>query len=157
MRASGFEKDNVVYCDIDTYLTAIDIKTDSQLWERDDKWAYTAKDIYEYNGVLLKCGVNATTGYDAKTGAVLYNYDNYGSYDTTQDGKYAYIVTRKQNVDIINIETGDILDVVKCKYAGNDEYFSGSCPTIHDGKMYIMSDRHLFRDRKSTRLNSSHW
>lgn len=145
MRASGFEKDGVIYCDIDTYFTAIDIKSDSPLWERDDNWAYSAKYIHEHSGVLLKCGGNATTGYDAKTGAVLYNYDNYGSTYASQDGRYAYLLSRKGVIDVIDIKSGAKLDFIKCKYSDRGESFFGSCPTIHDGKMYVMSDNHLFR------------
>lgn len=143
--AIGFEKEGILYAALDTYTAAIDVKKDKLLWGRQDIWSYNAKDMFEYRGVLLKCGVNATTGYNAKTGEVLYNYDNYGSYDTTQQGQYAYLVNRKQNIDIINIETGQIVDYVKCKYADKGEDFSGSYPTLIDGKMYIMSYNHLFR------------
>lgn len=143
--AIGFEKDGILYANLDTYTAAIDVKKDKLLWGRQDIWSYNAKDMFEYRGVLLKCGVNATTGYNAKTGEVLYNYDNYGSYDTTQQGQYVYLVNRKQNIDIINIETGQIVDYVKCKYADKGEDFSGSYPTLIDGKMYIMSYNHLFR------------
>lgn len=143
--AIGFEKEGILYASLDTYTAAIDIKKDKLLWGRQDNWSYNAKDMFEYGGVLLKCGVNATTGYNAKTGEVLYNYDNYGSYDTTQQGQYVYLVNRKQNIDIINIKTGQIVDYVKCKYADKGEDFSGSYPTLIDGKMYIMSYNHLFR------------
>lgn len=143
--AIGFEKEGILYAALDTYTAAIDVKKDKLLWGRQDIWSYNAKDMFEYGGVLLKCGVNATTGYNAKTGEVLYNYDNYGSYDTTQQGQYVYLVNRKQNIDIINIETGQIVDYVKCKYADKGEDFSGSYPTLIDGKMYIMSYNHLFR------------
>ena len=144
--AIGFEKNGIVYTNLDTYTAAIDISSDRLLWERkEDYWAYNSKDMFEYNGVLLKCGINATTGYNAKTGEILYDYRDYGSYDTTQDGKYVYMVNRKQNIDIIEIETGKVLDFVKCKYADKGEDFSGSYPTLIDGKMYIMSYNHLFR------------
>lgn len=144
--AIGFEKKGILYTNLNIYTAAIDISSDRLLWERrEDYWAYNSKDMFEYNGVLLKCGVNATTGYNAKTGEILYQYDNYGSYDTTQDGKYVYMVNRKQNIDIIEIETGKVLDFVKCKYADKGEDFSGSYPTLIDGKMYIMSYNHLFR------------
>ena len=144
--AIGFEKNGIVYTNLDIYTAAIDISSDRLLWERkEDYWAYNSKDMFEYNGVLLKCGVNATTGYNAKTGEILYDYRDYGSYDTTQDGKYVYMVNRKQNIDIIEIETGKVLDFVKCKYADKGEDFSGSYPTLIDGKMYIMSYNHLFR------------
>ena len=145
MKASGFEKEGIIYGKIDTYTAAIDVKADKLLWERDDYWAHTAKDMFEYNGVLLKCGVNATTGYNAKTGEVLYNYDNYGSNYATQQGKYVYLVNNKSFVDIIDIKSGRKLDFIKCKYANKGEHFLGSYPTLIDGKMYIMSYNHLFR------------
>lgn len=143
--AWGFEKNGILYANLDRYLAAIDINSDRLLWGRADYWAYTPIGILEHSGVLLKCGGNATTGYDAKTGAVLYNYDNYGSTYASQDGRYAYLLSRKGVIDVIDIKSGAKLDFIKCKYSDRGESFFGSCPTIHDGKMYVMSDNHLFR------------
>ncbi|MGP1527149.1 MAG: hypothetical protein ACTTIA_01730 [Candidatus Cryptobacteroides sp.] len=145
MKASGFEKDGVIYGNIDTYIAAIDIKSDKTLWEREDYWAHTAKDLFEYGGVLLKCGINATTGYNAKTGEILYDYRDYGSNYATQQGQYVYLLTCKGFIDIIDIKSGTKLDYIKCKYDEKGESFLGSYPTLIDGKMYIMSYNHLFR------------
>ena len=102
--------------------------------------------MFEYGGVLLKCAVNATTGYNAKMGEVLYSYDNYGSNYATQQGRYVYLLTAKSLVDIIDIKSGRKLDFIKCKYADKSKHFFGSYPTLIDGKMYIiMSYNHLFR------------
>ena len=143
--AVGFEKCGILYAALDTYTAAIDIKKDKLLWGRQDIWSYNAKDMFEYGGVLLKCGVNATTGYNAKTGEILYNYNNYGSNYATQQGRYVYLLTAKALVDIIDIKSGRKLDFIKCKYSNKGEDFFGSYPTLIDGKMYIMSYNHLFR------------
>ena len=144
--AIGFEKKGILYTNLDIYTAAIDISLDRLLWERkEDYWAYNAKDMFEYKGVLLKCGINATTGYNAKTGEILYNYDNYGSNYATQQGQYVYLLTCKGFIDIIDIKSGTKLDYIKCKYDEKGESFLGSYPTLIDGKMYIMSYNHLFR------------
>ena len=143
--AIGFKKNGILYTNLDTYTAAIDIGSDKLLWGRQDYETYNSKDMFEYNGVLLKCGVNATTGYNAKTGEILYNYDNYGSNYATQQGKYAYLLTCKGFIDIIDIKSGTKLDYIKCKYDEKGESFLGSYPTLIDGKMYIMSYNHLFR------------
>ena len=143
--AIGFEKNGIVYTNLDTYTAAIDIGSDKLLWGRQDYETYNSKDMFEYNGVLLKCGVNATTGYNAKTGEILYNYDNYGSNYATQQGQYVYLLTCKGFIDIIDIKSGTKLDYIKCKYDEKGESFLGSYPTLINGKMYIMSYNHLFR------------
>ena len=143
--AIGFEKNGILYTNLDTYTAAIDIGSDKLLWGRQDYETYNSKDMFEYNGVLLKCGVNATTGYNAKTGEILYNYDNYGSNYATQQGQYVYLLTCKGFIDIIDIKSGTKLDYIKCKYDENGESFLGSYPTLIDGKMYIMSYNHFFR------------
>ena len=143
--AIGFEKNGILYTNLDTYTAAIDIGSDKLLWGRQDYETYNSKDMFEYNGVLLKCGVNATTGYNAKTGEILYNYDNYGSNYATQQGQYAYLLTCKGFIDIIDIKSGTKMDYIKCKYDEKGESFLGSYPTLIDGKMYIMSYNHLFR------------
>ena len=143
--AIGFEKNGILYTNLDTYTAAIDIGSDKLLWGRQDYETYNSKDMFEYNGVLLKCGVNATTGYNAKTGEILYNYDNYGSNYATQQGQYVYLLTCKGFIDIIDIKSGIKMDYIKCKYDEKGESFLGSYPTLIDGKMYIMSYNHLFR------------
>ena len=137
--------DGILYGNNSTIIKAVNLKTGNILWERDDPWAYINVDMFVYKGVLVKCSVNATTAYDARTGELLYYYDNYGSWDASTDGPYLYMVNRKGNIDIIDILTGKILDTIKCKYAEDGELFSGSIPTIYDGKLFMMSYNHLFR------------
>ena len=144
--AKGFEKNGILYTALDTYTAAIDVKEDKLLWGRQDYGTYNAKEhLFEDSGVLLKCGINATLGYNAKTGEVFYNYDNYGSHYATQQGKYAYLLTTDTLIDVIDIKSGRKLDFIKCKYENKGESFFGSYPTLIDGKMYVMSYNHLFR------------
>ena len=65
---NGIIQDGILYANVDTYITAVDIKTGQQLWERDDPEAYILEDLIVYNGVVLKCGGNSTYGYNAQTG-----------------------------------------------------------------------------------------
>ena len=65
---NGIIQDGILYANVDTYITAVDIKTGQQLWERDDPEAYILGDLIVYNGVVLKCGGNSTYGYNAQTG-----------------------------------------------------------------------------------------
>lgn len=142
----GIVSGDVLYVNVDDYLVPINIRSGEKLWERsDDYWAHTYMDMFVYKDVVLKCGINATVAYDRKKGDILYEYRDYGSWQTSVDGRFAYLINRKQNVDIIDLETGEILDTIKCKYQSSGEDFSGSYPVIHDGKMYIMSYNHLFR------------
>lgn len=134
---------NILYANVETYLTAIDIRTGQRLWERDDRWAYTLFDMYIYKDVLLKCAGNATVGYDKVTGKILYDYRDYGSYYTTLEGQYAYLVNRRNEIDIIDVETGTKLDKIVCPYG--EIGFFGSYPAIYDNKMYIMGENRLFR------------
>ena len=134
---------NILYANVETYLTAIDIRTGQRLWERDDRWAYTLFDMYIYKDVLLKCAGNATVGYDKVTGKILYDYRDYGSYYTTLEGQYAYLVNRRNEIDIIDVETGTKLDKIVCPYG--EIGFFGSYPAIYDNKMYVMGENRLFR------------
>lgn len=130
----GLIRNAILYANIDTYITAIDTKTGQQLWERDDPEAYILQDLIIHNDVVLKCGINATYGYDALTGKLLYKYDNFGSRYTTKHGKYAYLITRSDWLAVIDIATGHIHKRIDCP----DEMFFGSYPTFYGDKMYIM-------------------
>ena len=134
---------SILYANVETYLTAIDIHTGKRIWERDDRWAYTLFDMFIYKGVLLKCAGNATVGYDKETGKILYDYQDYGSYYTTLQGQYAYLVNRRNEIDIIDVETGTKLDNIVCPYG--EIGFFGSYPVIYDNKMYVMGENRLFR------------
>lgn len=130
----GRVQDGILYANVDTYITAVDIKTGQQLWERDDPEAYILEDLIVYNGVVLKCGGNSTYGYNAQTGELLYKYDCFGSHYTTRNGKYAYMVTNAGWLAVIDITTGNIHKRIDCP----DEMFFGSYPTFYDDNMYIM-------------------
>ncbi len=134
---------DVLYSNVDTHLEAVDIIKGCILWERQDDWAYVLNDLIIYKDVLLKCAVNATVGYDKHTGKIRYDYQDYGSWYTTLHGKYAYMVNRQNKIDIIDVETGAIVDKIVCPY-GKIGFF-GSYPVFHDGKMYIMGENRLFR------------
>lgn len=134
---------DVLFSVVDTYLAATNIKTGETLWDRDDRWTYTLMDLHIYKDVILKCAGNATTGYDKRTGQILYDYRNYGSYDTSKEGRYAYLVNCKNIVDILDIETGQKLDKIVCPYG--EIGFFGSYPAIYDNKLYIMGENRLFR------------
>lgn len=131
---NGIIQDGILYANVDTYITAVDIKTGQQLWERDDPEAYILEDLIVYNGVVLKCGGNSTYGYNAQTGELLYKYDCFGSHYTTRNGKYAYMVTNAGWLAVIDITTGNIHKRIDCP----DEMFFGSYPTFYDDNMYIM-------------------
>ena len=131
---NGILQDGILYANVDTYLTAVDVETGRQLWERNDPEAYILEDLIVYNGVVLKCGGNSTYGYNAQTGELLYKYDNFGSHYTTRHGKYAYMVTNAGWLAVIDIATGRIDKRIDCP----DEMFFGSYPTFYGDKMYIM-------------------
>lgn len=134
---------DVLYSNVETCLMATDIESGECLWERNDRWTYTLMDLHVYEDVILKCAGNATIGYDKKTGRIIYDYRDYGSYDTAREGRYAYIINCRGIVDILDIETGAIVDKIVCPY-GRIGFF-GSYPVFHDGKMYIMGENRLFR------------
>jgi len=139
--ATGIESDGILYVDIDCYLTAIDWKQDVQLWEREDYWAYTKMDMSVFDNTLMKCGGNATVGYDIHTGDIIYDYRNHGSQYTTFDGPYAYMVTAGAKLEIIERASGIILETITSP--GNNQAnggFYGSYPCIYGDKMYIMGD-----------------
>ena len=92
----------------------------------------------------MNCCVNATAGYNKKTGELLYLFDNYGSYYVTQAGRYAYFINRNEKLDILDIETGVRLDYVECPEKGWS-YFGRSYPTIYDDKLYIIGNNTLYR------------
>ena len=131
---NGILQDGILYANVDTYLTAVDVETGRQFWERNDPEAYILEDLIVYNGVVLKCGGNSTYGYNAQTGELLYKYDNFGSHYTTRHGKYAYMVTNAGWLAVIDIATGRIHKRIDCP----DEMFFGSYPTFYGDKMYIM-------------------
>lgn len=131
---NGIIQDGILYANVHTYITAVDIKTGQQLWERDDPEAYILEDLIVYNGVVLKCGGNSTYGYNAQNGELLYKYDNFGSHYTTRNGKYAYMSTNAGWLAVIDIATGRIHKRIDCP----DEMFFGSYPTFYGDKMYIM-------------------
>ena len=131
---NGIIQDGILYANVHTYITAVDIKTGQQLWERNDPEAYILEDLIVYNGVVLKCGGNSTYGYNAQNGELLYKYDNFGSHYTTRNGKYAYMSTNAGWLAVIDIATGRIHKRIDCP----DEMFFGSYPTFYGDKMYIM-------------------
>ena len=143
--ASGIENNDVLYIGIDRYLTALNWREDRLLWEREDAVdveSYNKQDYYVYHNTLMTCCVNATLGYDISTGAIKYYYNNYGSQYATFDGPYAYMVRMNGKMEIIEVETGKILDtVVSPEYNNTNGGFFGSYPTLHGDKLYIMGDR----------------
>jgi len=134
----------ILYSNLDRTIMAIDLKTGEIIWERYDMCAYVCQDILFYNDILMKCAVNATIGYDRKTGEVKYLFDNYGSYHVTQAGKYAYFINRKNIIDILDIETGERLDYIECPEKGWSNFW-GPYPTIYDDKLYIIGNNTLYR------------
>ena len=140
---SCYLEGNVIYSAVDRTMMAVDVKTGEIIWNRYDMCAYGCQDILFYNDVLMKCAVNATVGYDKKTGEVKYLFDNYGSWYVTQEGRYAYFLNCKNELDILDIETGKKLDYVVCPNKG--EGFFGSYPMIYDNKLYIIGSNTLYR------------
>lgn len=141
----GIEKDGVLYLWSYCYNSAVDISSGEMLWERCDNFTYGPNVHLLYNNILLKCAVNATVAYDIHTGEIIYGEDNYGCWNATLYGKYVYLFNRVREIDVIDIETGEIVDYIKCKYQNKGEKFWGSYPTVLDNKLYILSDTHLFR------------
>lgn len=142
VRCHGLIEDGILYANMDRNITAIDIRTGEKLWERYDEWAYILVDMYVYKDVLLKCAINATVAYDKKTGEILYDFQNYGSWFTTVHNGYAYLLNRKDILDVFDVSTGKMLDHLACP-AGGD--FFGSYPVIYDEKLYILGGRSLYR------------
>jgi len=136
-----FLENGILYANDDRYITAIDTKTKTNLWEREDMFAYGMEDIIIYNNTLLKCAVNALIGYNKKTGDIIYCYDDYPCVHASKDGRYAYLLNGY--IDIIDIETGEKLDYIVCP---NSKYgFFGSYPMIYDDKLYIIGSNTLYR------------
>lgn len=141
----GIEKDGVLYLWSYCYNSAVDITSGEVLWERCDRFTYRPNVHLLYDNILLKCCDNATVAYDIHTGEIIYGEDNYGCWNATLHGKYVYLFGRDQKIDIIDIETGEKVDYIKCKYHSKGERLWGSYPTVIDDKLYMMSDYHLFR------------
>lgn len=143
--AQGVIAKGVLFANSDTFMTAVDIRCGERIWERDDRWAYTLMDMFVCGDVLLKCAGNATAGYDAASGRIVYEYRNYGSWQTSVHGNLAFIVNRKQALDVMDVRTGDFIGSITCPYQSEGEFFSGSYPVIRGRFLHIMSYRHLFR------------
>lgn len=141
----AIEKDGVLYLWSDCYNSAIDMASGEIIWERENIYTYVPNDHILYGDILLKCAINATVAYDIHTGEIIYGEDNYGCYHASLHGKYVYLLNRDLEMDIINIETGEIVDYIQSRYHRKDDKFFGSYPTIIDDKLYIMSHSHLFR------------
>ena len=139
--ATGYEKDGVLYVNIDTYLTAIELRGGTQLWAREDYWAHSLTDMFIYENTLIKCGGNATVGYNKDSGNIVYDYRNHGALYATFDGPYTYMVTTAEKLEILETKTGRILDTITCPYQDHEAGFIGSYPTLHGDKMYIMGGR----------------
>jgi len=137
-------EDDIIYLAVDRTMMAIDFKTGEIIWQRYDMCAYSCQDVLFYNDVLMKCTVNATVGYDKKTGEAKYLFDNYGSEYVMQEGRYAYFINRKGKLDILDIETGEKLDYIECPEKGFSDFW-GPYPTIYDNKMYLLGNNTLYR------------
>ena len=142
--AHSFLEGNIIYSNLERKIMAIDMKTGDIIWEHYELCTYGFQDLCIYDDVLMSCCVNATIGYDKKTGEILYLFDDYGSYYVTQAGKYAYFINRENKLDIIDIETGKRLDYVKCPEKGWSNFW-GPYPTIYDNKLYIIGNNTLYR------------
>ena len=142
--ARSFLEGNIIYSNLDRKIMAIDMNSGDIIWEHYELCMYGFQDLCIYNDVLMSCCVNATAGYNKKTGELLYLFDNYGSYYVTQAGKYAYFINRKTKLDILDIETGKRLDYIECPEKGWS-YFCGPYPTIYDDKLYIIGNNTLYR------------
>lgn len=142
--ARNYLDNDTLFANLDRTIMAIDLKTGEKIWERYDMCAYSCQDVLFYNDILMKCAINATIGYDRKTGEVKYLFDNYGSYFVTQAGKYAYFINRKNKIDILDIETGERLDYIECPEKGWSNFW-GPYPTIYDDKLYIIGNNTLYR------------
>ena len=141
----GIEKDGVLYLWSYCYNSAVDISSGEMLWERCDNFTYRPNVHLLYDNILLKCCDNATVAYDIHTGEIIYGEDNYGCWNATLHGKYVYLLNRDCVVDVIDIETGEIVDNIKSKYQRKRDKLWGSYPTVIDDKLYIRSDSYLFR------------
>ena len=139
----GLVEDGILYANQNRYITAIDIRNNTKLWERQDDWAYILVDMYVHKNVLLKCAVNATVGYDKKTGEILYDYQDYGSWYTSIHKGYAYLLNRKDILVVFDVLTGKMLDHVVCPVVGDG--FFGSYPVVYDEKLYIIGGNSLYR------------
>ena len=141
---SCFLEGDIIFAAVDRTMMAINVKTSETLWERYDMCAYGCQDVLFYNDILMKCAVNATIGYDKKTGNIKYLFDDYGSWYVTQNRRYAYFINRKNKLDIIDIETGERLDYIECPEKGFSDFW-GPYPTIYDDKLYIIGNNTLYR------------
>lgn len=148
----GVISDGVLYADSDTFLTAVEIRGGKTLWTRDDSWAYSLMDMFVCSSaegpsrrILLRCSGNSISGYDCATGRILYEYRNYGTWRTSVDGRTAYILNRRQEVDVMDIATGEFTGTLRCPGEALGEDFTGSYPVIRGRHLYIMGSRHLFR------------
>ncbi|MBO5596925.1 MAG: PQQ-like beta-propeller repeat protein [Bacteroidales bacterium] len=142
--AHSFLEGNIIYSNLERKIMAIDMKTGDIIWEHYELCMYGFQDLCISNDVLMSCCINATAGYNKKTGEMLYLFDNYGSYHVTQAGKYAYFINRKNKLDILDIETGERLDYVECPENGPANFWL-TYPTIYDDKLYIIGNNTLYR------------
>lgn len=142
--AHSFLEGNIIYSNLERKIMAIDMKTGDIIWEHYELCTYGFQDLCISNDVLMSCCINATAGYNKKTGEMLYLFDNYGSYFVTQAGKYAYFINRKNKIDILDIETGERLDYIECPEKGWSNFW-GPYPTIYDDKLYIIGNNTLYR------------
>ena len=142
--AHSFLEGNIIYSNLERKIMAIDMKTGDIIWEHYELCTYGFQDLCISNDVLMSCCINATAGYNKKTGEMLYLFDNYGSYHVTQAGKYAYFINRKAKLDILDIETGERLDYVECPENGPANFWL-TYPTIYDDKLYIIGNNTLYR------------
>ena len=128
IRCKGMIYGDVLYATLDTEITAIDVRGNRKLWERSDYWAYFMEDMYLYGDVLLKCCAYATVGYNKNNGEIIYDYRDYGSWYTTVHQGYAYLVSLKDELDIIDIATGQKVSKILCP--DREAGFIGSYPMI---------------------------
>ena len=142
--AHSFLEGNIIYSNLERKIMAIDMKTGDIIWEHYELCTYGFQDLCISNDILMNCCINATAGYNKKTGEMLYLFDNYGSYHVTQAGKYAYFINRKNKIDILDIETGERLDYIECPEKGWSNFW-GPYPTIYDDKLYIIGNNTLYR------------
>lgn len=137
--AKGKVVNGILYANRDTYIAAIDIINNAILWERDDIFAHTIQALYEYKNILVKCGVNATVGYDSRTGDIKFAFRDYSCWGSCIDGQYVYI-DRSDKIDILDLEASKIVDYIPSQ---NGETYSSSYPTICGNKVYTICGNSL--------------
>ena len=142
--AHSFLEGNIIYSNLERKIMTIDMKTGDIIWEHYELCTYDFQDLCISNDVLMSCCINATAGYNKKTGEMLYLFDNYGSYFVTQAGRYAYFINRDTQLEILDIETGERLDCIICPEKGWSNFW-GPYPTIYDDKLYIIGNNTLYR------------